>query len=898
MPSDPVTPIASMAGAQECLSGATRTPEAAANLVPPATVRGVVLVLLLAFSLLPAAHGSGTQTGDRGGAAASAARAALEGFAACDVVERRARATRIAAFLAPEDFARASALLDDLDAEVRAAFVPGLARPDLDSALGANDNRAPGAGVPLTRAARIDLLATVARVDPAPNVRRVARRALGDFDDAAAAEALGALARRAPPSEREHAVASLPATPRSAAVVRKLVREGLGLVADGARRPRVAPEVLAVALELHGRLVADARLGSAVVASGAPTIEALDPGATSTPRSGGASGRGRLSDAERAELLLALAHPHPLVRSAAARGFEALLQRLAEHADVAAATTFLGELAEAGLDPRVAAYQSVRLALVPGADLARADAAYAQLADVLSTSVDDVAGGDSARIWTYRSAQLEACIALAAGDTDRARRATARGALVLEALLAERQDRGAERARRAHAEALVARGLVEVTALIVDLAAGAPPAAEALVLRARDVHVMLLEAQVIAADVRGQALGGFDPLLEDELSPFRLAFQSRGFARFSVANMLALQVSLGQLLATVAPREFPGFQPFTESAEGEPFAQELVDPLVDPRRGALYASIQEAHVEGARRELGVLEERVARERLRGSLVLPEVLLRETERAEILVRIAQRDLDDEEGTKLLELRVPSSLALRHASDLAGDGRASDARIAAGRYRQDLERFGISRRWFYLGNERIVRALMQIGAAFTDEGRAAEADATLREAVERLEDVERQLTEQGATQDDLAQFRQLRASALVSLAVNANVRLADQVKALAYYEAAYALRQDEFMTTLLACYRARSGHVDEARDLLRRVRPGPGTWYNLACTHALLGDVEEALDLLELELRDNHGSAGSRARQIEWARADPDLERLRGDPRFELLTDVNHWATRAK
>jgi tetratricopeptide (TPR) repeat protein len=845
---------------------------------------GTALVLALAVLVL-ARSAAAQQVGDRTPDAAAAARAALEGFEACDVVERRARASLIAASLAPDDLTLADALLDDRDAEVRATFVASLARPDLDSATRLHEPREPRAGGAITRAARIELLATIARMDPAPRVRGVARRALGDHDDAAAAEALGALARSAPPGEREHAVASLPTTSRSAAVVRALVREGLGLVPDGPRRARVAPEVLAVALELHGRLVADARLGS--TGAGNRT-----PGMAAVPVSS------RLSEAERAELLLALAHPHPLVQSAAARGFEALLERLAEHADVAAATAFLGELAEAGLDPRVAAYQSVRLALVPGADTARADAAYAQLADVLSSSVDDVAGGDSARIWAYRSAQLEACIALADGDTDRARRATARGTLVLEALLAERQDRGAERARRAHAEALVARGLVEVTALIIDLAAGAPPASEALVLRARDAHVMLLEAQVIAADVRGQALGGFDPLLEDELSPLRLAFQGRGFARFSVADMLALQTSLGQLLATVAPREFPGFQPFTEAAEGSPFATELVDPLLDPRRGPLYASIQEAHVEGAQRKLGMLEERVARERMRGSLVLPEELLRDTERAEILVRMAQRDLDDEEGAKLLELRVPSSLALRNASDLAGDGRSSDARIVAGRYRQDLERFGISRRWFYLGNERIVRALMQIGGAFTDEGRAVEADATLREAVERLEDVERQLTEQGATLDDLAEFRQLRASALVSLAVNANVRLADQAKALAYYEAAYALRQDEFMTTLLACYRARSGHADEARELLRRVRAGPGTWYNLACTHALLGDVEEALDFLELELRENHGSEGSRARQIEWARADPDLERLRGDPRFELLTDVNHWAARGK
>ena len=91
----------------------------------------------------------------------------------------------------------------------------------------------------------------------------------------------------------------------------------------------------------------------------------------------------------------------------------------------------------------------------------------------------------------------------------------------------------------------------------------------------------------------------------------------------------------------------------------------------------------------------------------------------------------------------------------------------------------------------------------------------------------------------------------------------------------------------MTVLLACYRARSGRGDEARALLRTVRPGPQTWYNLACTYALLGETAEALRWLEVELEEGQPSAAARARQAAWARTDPDLASLRDDPRFEAL-----------
>ncbi len=123
--------------------------------------------------------------------------------------------------------------------------------------------------------------------------------------------------------------------------------------------------------------------------------------------------------------------------------------------------------------------------------------------------------------------------------------------------------------------------------------------------------------------------------------------------------------------------------------------------------------------------------------------------------------------------------------------------------------------------------------------------------------------------------------------MSLAVNANVRLEDPERALGFFERAYELEQNEFMRVLLGCYRARSGHVEEARSALATVTPSPQLYYNLACTHALLGDIDLALDYLQREFAENHPTPGSLERQKEWARGDPDLAPLRGHPRFERL-----------
>jgi hypothetical protein len=123
--------------------------------------------------------------------------------------------------------------------------------------------------------------------------------------------------------------------------------------------------------------------------------------------------------------------------------------------------------------------------------------------------------------------------------------------------------------------------------------------------------------------------------------------------------------------------------------------------------------------------------------------------------------------------------------------------------------------------------------------------------------------------------------------VSLAVNANVKLHDSKKAVAWFEQAWAIRKDDFMRVLLACYRAREGKTHEARSLVRDVTPGPGTYYNLACTWALLGEPETSLAFLKRDLEVNYPSPRALAKQKDWARNDPDLESMRADARFIAL-----------
>jgi tetratricopeptide (TPR) repeat protein len=160
--------------------------------------------------------------------------------------------------------------------------------------------------------------------------------------------------------------------------------------------------------------------------------------------------------------------------------------------------------------------------------------------------------------------------------------------------------------------------------------------------------------------------------------------------------------------------------------------------------------------------------------------------------------------------------------------------------------------------------------------------------LNRALARLESVERGVAGYEVGPEWIDVLRARRSDVLTSLAVNANVKLRDPEKALAYFERSMELRrEDDFSRVMLACYRARAGRAAEARALLRDVPHSPFNDYNLACTYALMGEKDAALDFLRRELLENLSSEGARARQKEWARSDPDLDALHGDPRFEAL-----------
>jgi hypothetical protein len=405
----------------------------------------------------------------------------------------------------------------------------------------------------------------------------------------------------------------------------------------------------------------------------------------------------------------------------------------------------------------------------------------------------------------------------------------------------------------------------------------------------RRVHARSIEAQLlgVAFDSNGIS-SSFDGLLERQLAPRRLLAQNERLPARPRRELLdALEAVLGDL-SLVAPGELPGFvpEPASMALDLEP---RIGDPLEDPERLALLAALPLA-------ELGSVDRRIARNDNRGVWRIRQ--------QQLLEQLAE---GAEDPSRLLEYRTPSAAALFLAEDRRTDGDAEAAAALAGRARDALDAseraLGLWRDWT------AARLALLVGASYTDLDRGREAEGELERALtrlgalvnsleERLSELERgrigvlrleqvDPSERRSLEAQIEATRLLEADALVSLAVNANVRLLDPERALAYFELAYERRRDDFTKVLLACYQARAGEEQRARELLDAVIESPGLYYNLACTHALLGDADRALEYLGRELTLRRHSPGSLARQKEWAAADPDLESLWDDPRFQAL-----------
>ena len=288
--------------------------------------------------------------------------------------------------------------------------------------------------------------------------------------------------------------------------------------------------------------------------------------------------------ADRAPLILGLRHPSPAVRRATAGAFEALLGRLREMGEGERALRILQGLARQGLDRRVVHFHRARLAFFPAADPASAlesarairgatgvAAGGAQLAALESSAT-------KARMWLFRSLYLEGLAELCLGEPGFGSERLREAARVLDATLAERGDLGDEAAQVDHVETLQQRALAEIGAVLSALALGTAPDDLELLEAVRDAHRLSLEAQGHSAQLGGQALSGWDALLDSELSPYRLIFTGRAHPGLDVRRAVGLQELLGRVLASVAPREMPGFVPL------DGLSRALSDPLEDPRR--------------------------------------------------------------------------------------------------------------------------------------------------------------------------------------------------------------------------------------------------------------------------------------------------------------------------
>jgi hypothetical protein len=745
-------------------------------------------------------------------------------FAARDLRARRARSWVLLQAGDRACIAPATSLLVDEDAEVRTNVLAFLSKPELRDAEA--DLRA-------------EAITAVVRGDTDRDVRRSALLALARIDSEASTAALDDLVRTLVEPDRRLAAAALASQPRARERVVELVQRAFA--GDRLSTP-VADDVLEELFGAYGTRLAE------------------------LPQGGSAR-------RDRVPFFQGVRHPSPDVRAAAGRSVDAYVARLRVLGDTERADRFLAELIGEGLDDGAIHLQRALLALEQGDDPEVA----LRVARDLRQGTDAVHGDLEARERHADACVLEGVALIALGRADEAGEALAAAEAVLTGLAAERLDlRGSSTFALRQSQTFESLAVVELyraLALLAELESDDPRVLE----RARAAHERSLEAHLIAARAGSASQQeGFGQVVGAQLSPFMVLFDNARNPKLPRSEALERMVGLCEALSTVAPNEVPGFE------RAAPIESRLTSPIADTRRIRLLQQIKRASYEQ--------QEQYLDELLQNNRGNNEVRIAVQRRKDQLRRA--QDKDEADGTDAyLRQRTPSNVALVVAAHLREDGRFAAARELAERMAEDLramEAAGQVAQATYLDSWHvetlIARADLAIGNALMDEEQPDAAEDLLLEGLERLEVIEANMLEQGFVPTNVTI---LRADALVSLAVNANVKLRDQEKAVDYFERAYELRKDDFTRVLLACYRARAGRDLEARDALRDTPVIPANYYNLACTYALLGDADLALDFLRRDFEEMRATPSSLARQKEWAQDDPDLESLRDDPRFQDL-----------
>jgi len=688
-------------------------------------------------------------------------------------------------------------------------------------------------------ALRLALFRGLAQDDEALSVRRAALMSLAGLDSSEAARALADLVLELAPSERAQAAREQVSFARGRELAFDTVRDSF---ASPRAMQALPSDVLTVLFSVYGTTLAE--------------------------RPGG----GDLA-LERAPFVLGLTHNQPMLRAAAAAALDDCLLRLRELERSSRAARLLEALANDGVEARAILYLRLRSALAEGGG--NPEEVIAQARDLRRTR----GGPDTwiAQRWRFRALYLEGMALLALDRTGEARELFSRAGDLQDGLLEARVDLAGQGGAIEQRDLLHERSLLVFARAFAKQSGGTPARDLGLLEDLRLAHELQLEAQLVATAGDAPIFASLGTLYDSQLGPYQLIFALRPHAAWPPSRCLELESALGRGLASVSAREVPGFNAFADLPD------RVRDPLLDSRRRTLLGEIAVAEVQALQRRIDALHRRMDGGGDDAAL--------ENEAIQLALGLRMRAQDLREKSleqRFFDLRMVAALALRHCGGLRREGDTEACRALAAGFVAELDQGNLPAQYPW-AVRLVAQGHLLLGGTWSDDDEAQEAETEMLAALELFKGLETYYKDRGAPAA-AAQATASMADALVSLAVNANVKQRDAEAALAYFERAFSLQEDDFMRILLACYRARSGRVEEAHALLAEIPVSPRGYYNLACTYALLGEGTRALELLAQDFRENRRSPAALARQQAWARADPDLASLRGDARFESLTEI--------